>query len=315
MISPENIELAFASIDEVFLNTPQYKSEGLSEFLRLNLVCKIETLNPIGCFKGRGVSWLMESRKETRRLVAASSGNFGQAIAYIGRKSNTRVDIFAPMSANLSKITSMEHLGAHVHLHGHDFDTAKDAAIKFAESEGITFLEDGRELEVSEGAGTIGLEISRYNDSIDIIYVPVGNGALVNGIGSWCKARLPMTKVIGVCAEGAPAMERSWHNKRIVKTDEANTIADGLACRVPVSESVQSLPYSVDDMILVADTEIISAMQAYFEHERLLIEPAGAASLAAAMVNAQFDRDKTVVTIATGSNLDELQLQKCLPTD
>ena len=154
MILPENIETAFASIDNVFLNTPQYQSEGLSALLGVALVCKVETANPIGCFKGRGVDWLMQNQKEVRHVVTASSGNFGQAVAYAGRQSDTRVEVFSPANANPSKIASMERLGAHVHLHGHDFDAAKDEAIKFAESEEIAFLEDGREVQITEGAGT-----------------------------------------------------------------------------------------------------------------------------------------------------------------
>ena len=305
MICADNIEIASRSIDCLFLNTPQYRSEGLSALLGVSLICKVETANPIGCFKGRGVDWIFQKRKDIKHVVTASAGNFGQALAYVGRRADIKVEVFAAADANESKVAAMRRLGAHVHLHGRDLDEAKDAAERFADSNGIAFFEDGREVEIAEGAGTIALELGRHPGSIDAIYVPVGNGALVSGVGAWCKAKLPKVKVIGVSAEGAPAMERSWRDKKIVVTDEVNTIADGIACRVPVPESLAPLASAVDDMILVSDTQIINAMRAYFECERLVIEPAGAATLAAAMANAGADGGKTIAVIATGSNIDQ----------
>ena len=312
MVTAENIEAAATAIDDVFLNTPQYRSEGLSELLGVSLICKVETGNPIGCFKGRGVDWLMKKRQHLDHVVTATAGNFGQAVAYAGRQARIRVDVFSSTHAAPVKIDAMKRLDAQVHQHGSDLDEAKEEAVKFAQSNGVTFLEDGREFEITEGAGTIALELGRYPSAIDVIYVPVGNGALVAGIGAWCRANLPDTKVIGVCAEGAPCMEQSWRAKKLTVTDQVNTIADGIACRIPVPESLEPVAFAVDDMMLVSDAQIISAMRAYLEYERLLVEPAGAASLAAAMVNAQTDQEKNVVTIVTGSNVDSNRFQEWL---
>jgi threonine dehydratase len=304
MISSDNIRAAANAIDPIFRHTPQYRSEELSARLGVSLLCKIESANPIGSFKGRGADWWFTCHTGLPRVVCASAGNFGQAIAYVGRRAGVAVEVFAATTANPAKVRAMQSLGAKVHQRGRDFDAAKEEAAQFAKTHGCRFVEDGREDEIAEGAGTLALELATYPDAIDIIYVPLGNGALLNGVGSWFKSQSSHTKVVGVCAERAPAMARSWRQGEALSTDAADTIADGIAVRTPIPESLLHLRSAVDDIVLVSEAQIRRAMRAYFECERLVTEPAGAVSLAAAMDNAQEDRGKTIATLVCGSNID-----------
>lgn len=303
-ISIAAIAKAAGAIAPVFRDTPQYFSEGLGRALGCDLICKVESINPIGSFKGRGVDWWMREQDGLEAVVCASAGNFGQAVAYSGRARGLKVHVYAAESANTTKVEAMRALGAEVHLHGNDLDDAKAAGIAFAEQEGLFFVEDGRQSEITEGAGTIAVELTGFSDPIDVIYVPVGNGALAGGVGAWFKAKSPQTRVIGVSASGASAMRQSWAGGNVVETESVTTIADGIAIRVPIPESLPPLRGTLDDFILVDDDLIIEAMRGYFTHERLIVEPAGAASLAAAIADRDKNTGKSVATLVCGSNID-----------
>ncbi len=302
-ISLENIETAAGSINPIYLNSPQYRSEGLSGLLNLSLVCKVETVNPIGCFKGRGVDWWARCNPHIKQLVCLSSGNLGQALAYVGREMGIEVHIFTIETANPTKVKSMEALDAIVHLHGKKYREARAEAARFAKANDFYLLIDEEEFEISEGAGTIAVELGKYPDAFDVLYVPVGGGTLINGVGTWFKANSPETKIIGVCAKGAPAMQLSWREGRVVCTDTVDTIADGVTVSEPVSQSVELLTTSVNEIVLVDDPDIIQAMHAFYKHEKIVLEPAGAISLAAAMVDAHKNVGKTVGIILSGSNI------------
>ena len=195
-LSLGRIEEAARCIDPVFLGGPQYEAETLGGELGLRLVCKVETANPIRSFKGRGTDYLLyRMGGEAGRLVCASAGNFGQGLAYAARKRNVPLRVFAAESASPAKVESMRRFGAEVRLEGEDFDEAKAAARMLAESEGWRFVEDGREAEIAEGAGTIALELCRWPEPLDALVVPLGNGALLSGVGAWMKAHSPSTEV------------------------------------------------------------------------------------------------------------------------
>src|SRR6185295_4444339 len=150
----------------------------------------------------------------------------------------------------------MRALGAEVKIAGADFDAAKEAGRAWARGEGLPFVEDGREPWITEGAGTIGVEMLERDDAFDAILVPLGNGALLNGVARWIKAASPATEVIGVCAAGAPSMERSWRKgpgAPVVETERTDTIADGVAVRIPIAEAVADMHGLVDDVMLVPD--------------------------------------------------------------
>jgi threonine dehydratase len=314
-LSIERIEEAARVIDPAFTNTPQFLAESLSDQLGLQLVCKVEAVNPIRSFKGRGADYfvhqLLREEGGVERLACASAGNFGQGLAYAARRRLIELTVFAAETANPLKVERMRRLGAHVILIGRDFDEAKDAARRFAEREGVRFVEDGREAAIAEGAGTIGLELTRWPRPFDAVLVPLGNGALLAGIGRWLKAKSPHTRVIGVCAKGAAAMEKSWRTGRVV-TEEASTIADGIAVRVPVPAALDDLKDVVDDVLLVEDKAIVKAMRMVFREVGVVVEPAGAAGVAAAIVHWETFLGKLVATPLCGGNVTEEQARRWL---
>ena len=303
----ENIKRAAETIDPVFLHSPQFVDEALSASLGCELLVKLETANPIRSFKGRGADFFMKSRsmENSAGLVCASAGNFGQALAYGARKHGLPLTVFASLHANRQKVERMRAFGADVRLAGEDFDAAKDAARQFAEQNGATMVEDGREPEISEGAGTIGVELLAAGEIIDDLLVPLGNGALLAGVARWVKAACPATRVYGVCSTVADAMERSWRTGHIVESGSVDTIADGIAVRVPVPEAVEDLDGLIDDVLTVDDQTIRRAMHLLFAEGGLVVEPAGAVGVAAILAEPDRFAGRRVATILCGSHLGD----------
>jgi threonine dehydratase len=296
-ISVDRIAEAARVIDPVFLNSPQFVCEPLGG----DIVLKVETVNPIRSFKGRGAEYLLHRLgKAPDGLVCASAGNFGQGMAYACRKRGVPLTVYASEAANALKIDRMRSFGATVVLVPGDFDAAKDAARRH----GGFFVEDGLLGAIAEGAGTMAIELAR--ESLDAVFVPLGNGSLVNGVGTWFKHHSPRTRIIAVCAEGAPSMALSWKARQAV-TAPSNSIADGIAVRVPVPVAVRIMPTTVDDVMLVGDGEMRDAMRALFYGAGVLVEPAGAAGVAAIKKREPVGR---VAAILTGGNLTEQQVRE-----
>jgi threonine dehydratase len=312
-LSVDRIADAARRIDPVLLDTPQFASDTLSRELGLELVCKVETLNPIRSFKGRGADYYVSGLPDdVRGIVCASAGNFGQGIAFAARKRGIAVDVFASLTANPLKVRRMAELGARIYRSGHDFDAAKLAAAEHARRTGAHFVEDGREPAISEGAGTIAVELCSLSAPLDAVVMPLGNGALLAGVGCWLKAHRPQTQVIGVCAAAAPAMERSWRAGRVVTTVTAETIADGIAVRIPVPEALVELGGSVDDVVLVDEAEIVEAMRCAHRELGVVVEPAGAIGLAAAKRYRDRLAGARVATLLSGGNLTPEQAAQWL---
>ncbi|MEM6427960.1 MAG: pyridoxal-phosphate dependent enzyme [Deinococcota bacterium] len=303
------IQTAYRHIDPVFLNTPQISFDALNEVVGANVLLKVETLNPIRSFKGRGTSYFIHEHQHEAKLVCASAGNFGQGLAYAGRQQGMQIVVFAAMTANPLKLEQMRRLGAEVKLVGDDFDAAKDAGKAYAREYGYRYVEDGKEPEVTAGAGTLGLELSRHPDPLDTVLVPLGNGALLNGIGLWFKANELPTKIIGVVAAQAPAMDTSWRAGEVVSADSVSTIADGIAVRKPVPEALELMQLSTDDVLQVSDEDILKAMKLAQLHAGLVLEPAGAAGLAALLAYPDRFAGQRIATPLCGSNVTEAQLQ------
>lgn len=312
-ISVGNITDAAKRIDPVFRDTPQFVCEPVSERLDVETVLKVEFVNPIRSFKGRGTDYLVQRLGEDAAggLVCASAGNFGQGMAYACRKAGRKITVFASRSANTLKVERMRALGAEVVLEGDDFDAAKDAARRRASTTGALYVEDGLLGPISEGAGTIALELGRLEAPLDAVFVPLGNGALVNGIGTWLRRASPRTRVIAVCSSDAPAMERSWRAGHPVSAPAA-TIADGIAVRVPVPEALEIMRRTVDEVMLVSDAEILEAMRMLFSLTGLAVEPAGAAGIAAIAHSSGEWAGRRVATPLCGSNLTAAQLRDWL---
>jgi threonine dehydratase len=312
-ISVDRIAEAAEAIDPVFRDTPQFVSESLSRRLGVTVVLKVETVNPIRSFKGRGADYLLQRvDSPPAGFVCASAGNFGQGMAYASRKRGMRLTVFAAVTANALKVDRMRALGANVMLEGRDFDEAKDGALRHATETGAFYVEDGLLGPIAEGAGTIAAEIGRMNDPLDACVVPLGNGSLVNGMGLWLKRFSPSTRVIAVCANGAPAMFMSWSGGKPVSTQAIDTIADGIAVRVPVPEALEIMHSAVDEVMLVSDPEIVEAMRWLHQDEGLVVEPAGAAGIAAVAKLRDELAGKRVAVPLTGGNLTGEQLRTWL---
>jgi threonine dehydratase len=314
-LSADRIDAARARIDPRLVDTPRWSDPALSSWLGCELVVKDETQGPLACFKGRGadlfVGDLVAAGPVQAPLVCASAGNFGLALVDAGRRRGVPVVVFAATAASPHKLARIRALGAEVVLRGADFDAAKAAARAHAAATGGTFVEDGAPIPISEGAGTIGPELGDL--ALDAVVVPVGNGALIAGVGAWLRARRPTTRVIGVCAAGAPVMREVWRRGLGAAVGaRADTIADGIAVRVPVAAAVDDLAAVIDDMVLVDDAALLAAMQALHAARGAVAEPSAVAGIAAIATDRARFAGVRVATILTGSNLGDDQRARWL---
>lgn len=303
--SAHQIAAAMSVIDPVFLNTPLLRDTSLDRAVDAELFCKVETLNPIRSFKGRGTELFASTLREHRTVVCASAGNFGQGLARAAVRRGHTVIVFAAKRANPLKVEAMRRLGAEVRLGGADFDAAKDAARRFAASSNALYVEDGAVPEIAEGAGTIALELSESGSVPEVMLVPLGNGALATGIGTWCRHAEAGTRVIGVVAAGAPAMRLSFAAREPVSTEKANTIADGIAVREPVAYAVECMRHTLDEVVTVTDKSIVRAMRLVHGHLGLVIEPAGVVALAALLEHPERWRGGRVAMPLCGGNVTQ----------
>jgi threonine dehydratase len=310
-LTPESIRAAHDRIAPVFTRAPQYIHEGLSQRLGVPVIVKVETVNPIRSFKGRG-TWIAvqalagEGRIGPHRpIVVESAGNFGQGIAFAARAVGAPAIVFVSRNANRGKVARMRLLGATVIETGEDFDDARAAGETHAAEHGHTHVIDGEDARISTGAATMALELTDAVEagdlpSLAVIAVPVGNGALINGVGSWLKAIAPSCRVIGIQAEGAAAMTLSWRAGRPIETDEIAAYADGIASRVATPNAVAWLEGRVDDMRTVSEEALHAAQDELTLELGITVEGAAAASWAGLLAGPR--PDGAAVLIVTGSN-------------
>jgi threonine dehydratase len=307
-LSLDRIAEAARIVDPVFLSSPQFVAETLSAELGARVVVKVETLNPVRCFKGRGADYYAATLAPGSAVVTASSGNLGQALAYACRRRGARLTVFAAVRANAFKLERMRSLGADVRLAGEDFDAAKIAARQFAADAGLPFVEDGVEPRLSEGAGSIAVELLGFAERPDAVLVSLGNGAILGGMARWIAAHAPGVEVVGVAPSGAPCMAESFRRGRLVATESIDTIADGMATRVPVAEALEDLRATVSDVVLVDDAALIRGMRLVHRHLGLVVEPSGAAGVAALLMYPERFRGRTVAIVLCGGNLTPEQM-------
>jgi threonine dehydratase len=311
-LEPAAIRAACNRIDRAFVHSPQYVNEGLSGRLGVPVVVKVETANPIRSFKGRG-TWLAvgglagEGRLGPDRPVACvSAGNFGQGVAYAARALGVPAIVFTSRRANRAKIERMRALGAEVIEVGEDFDAARAASEAYAAGHPVELLVDGDDPRISTGAATMAVELTDAVAAGDlpapvVASVPVGNGALINGLGSWLRAELPGCRVVGVQAEAAAAMARSFAAGRPIDTDSAATYADGIATRVAIPAAVERMAGRVDEMRVVSEADLHSAQDVLTAELGITVEGAAAASWAGVLAGPR--PDGPVLVIVTGNNV------------
>jgi threonine dehydratase len=301
-LSLGRIEAARAVIDPVFLDTPQFIDEQLSARFGREVLVKVETLNPIGSFKGRGTWLVAEGLDPTATWVCATAGNFGQGLAYAARARGARMHVFASADAPPAKVARMKALGAAVDVDEAAESAARDYALQRADR---VLVKDGLEPAIAEGAGTIAVELEATGP-IDAVLVQVGDGALISGVARWLKSRSPRTRVIGVCASGAPAMAESFARGQPVSLVGTGTIAAALAITDPVPESVARITTLVDEFVLVDEDDLRRSMALVAETLGLLAEPAGAAGIAALARHGVRVPGERVAVILTGSGTPAL---------
>jgi threonine dehydratase len=295
-------------------STPLHTYPALDALVGTEVWVKHENHQPIGAFKVRGginlVSQLSEEERR-RGLITASTGNHGQSIAYAARLFGVRAIICAPEGANPVKVGSMRGLGAEIVEHGADFDEAREHCELLAQEHGHRYVHSGNEPLLIAGVGTGTLEILEEQPRIDVVLVPIGGGSGAAGACIVAKAIWPEIRVIGVQSEAAPAAFRSWESRSLIE-DRMDTFAEGLATRVPFELPQRILWDLLDDFLLVSEDEIRRATVLMLERTRNLIEPAGAAPLAAALRLGERLRGKRVALIASGGNVSPDQLRVLL---
>jgi threonine dehydratase len=308
------VERARAALRPHLPETPLVRSELLSRALGAEVWLKNETVSPIASFKLRGaLTALLRAREGGAGgdAVTSSTGNHGQGVAYAARAAGVGAHIFLPLGANPVKRRMIEALGATIHEGGADLDEAKADAERFAAARGLLFVDDGESLDVMEGAGTVGLEVAERLPEIDVFYVPMGSGTLAVGCAVALKSLHPRARVVAVQAKGSPAMVESFHARRAIER-AVDTVADGLVCRVPARLALEGLWTWVDDAVAIPDPVLLQALRALVEHGHVLVEPAGAAALAAAWSARGDLRGKRVVLVLTGSNVTMPVLERAL---
>lgn len=305
------IEAARDMLREMPLPTPLISAPSLSGG-RGRVYLKNETGLPTGSFKVRGALYALQvalARGPVNEVVAASTGNHGAAVAWAAQKMNIPAAIFLPQNPNPVKRARIAGLGARVVEGGPDISAALDAVRKYARETGAFLLDDSTSHDVPVGAASIGCEIVEQLPNVTQLWVPMGDTALIRGVGAAAKHLRPTVKIIGVQAERAPSYYLSWKKGAVVTTETCDTIADGLATRTPVLENVRSICELVDDIRLVREEQMLEAIRYLRDHENLIAEPAGAATTAAWLAHrgpAQGD----VVLLVTGGNIADEVLRR-----
>jgi threonine dehydratase len=294
--------------------TPLRRYPALGRLLGAETWVKHENHQPTGAFKVRGgvnlVSQLSEEERRTG-VIAASTGNHGQSIAYGARLFGVPAVICVPRDANPVKVESIRDLGGRVVEHGRDYDEAREHSEQLAAAHGYRYVHSGDEPLLIAGVATLTLEILQEEPEIDAILIPIGGGSGAAGACIAGKALSPELAVIGVQAEQAPAAYRSWRTRSLLG-DETHTFAEGLATRTAFALPQRILWELLDDFVLVSDDEIRAAVARMIETTRTLVEPAGAAALAGALrLRDRLDGHR-VALIASGGNITLPQLRAIL---
>jgi len=294
--------------------TPLVRSESLSGALEADVWLKREDTLPTGAFKVRGGINLAASLDPAFRdpgLVAASTGNHGQSIAYAGREFDVPVVVCVPSDANPGKVATMESLGAEVRKQGETFDDAREHAEQLAVEAGYRYVHSANEPALVAGVATAGLEVLEDRPDVDVVFSPVGGGSNAAAYALTVGA-LGEASVVGVQSESAPAMYRAWNEGTLEPHDRMETFAEGLATSVPFALTAEFLGEHLEDFRLVSDAAIRDAIERLLREDHVLAEGAGAAPVAAALAAGQELAGQTVVLPVTGRNLDVTKLRAIL---
>ena len=313
MLTLDKIYHAAFVLKDVARKTDLIEAPKLSKDCQLYL--KTENLQATGSFKVRGAYYKISQLSEeesAKGVIACSAGNHAQGVALAATRRGIRSIVCMPDGAPLMKVENTKNLGAEVCLVPGTYDEAHDKAVQLQKEYDMTFIHPYDDEQVIAGQGTIGLEILDQLPDVDAVVVPVGGGGLISGIAYTAKHIRPSVKVYGVQMTGAPSMYNSIHDGKIETLDTVQTVADGIAVKRPGDNTFEIVKKYVDDIALVSEDEVSSAILALIEKQKMIAEGAGAASVAAVMFN-KFDlKGKRVVCIVSGGNIDVTSLSRVI---
>jgi threonine dehydratase len=309
-----DVQAARRRIAPHLMPTPLLPHGALSELVGAEVFVKHENHLPTGAFKVRGGVNLVSqlSGDEQRRgMATASTGNHGQSIAFAAGRFGVRAIVCVPEGANPVKLAAMERLGADLVVHGHDFDEAREHCEALAREHGYRYVHSGNEPHLIAGVGTATLELLETEPGVEVVIIPIGGGSGAAGACVAGKGVKPELDVIGVQSSAAPAAYRSWQARQLLE-DRMGTRAEGLATRVAFELPQRILWERLDDFVLVDEEELERAVVLMIEGTRNLVEPAGAAPLAAALRLRDRLAGKKVALIQSGGNISPDQLRDIL---
>jgi threonine dehydratase len=294
--------------------TPTYSYPAINALIGTEVYIKHENYQPVGAFKVRGginlVSQLSQQERE-RGVVAASTGNHGQSVAYAARLFDVKAIIIVPEKANPGKVAAMEGMGAQVIKHGATYDESMLHCEELAKAQGYRYIHSGNEPLLIAGVATEALEMLEDEPGLEVIIVPIGGGSGAAGVSIVAQAVYPQIQVIGVQSEASPAAYESWRQKRMVEAPN-RTFAEGLATGVAFELPQQIMQELLHDFMLVSEEEIMQSMVWMIERAHTLVEGAGAASLAAAYNMRDQLKGKKVGLICSGGNTSLEHLKRAL---
>ena len=309
--TPPNIEDIFKARDMLkgtpIRKTPLQGSDTFSKLTGTNLFLKIESLQRTGSFKVRGafVKLNMLSEEQIKYgVIAASAGNHAQGVAYAASKKNISCTIVMPYNASPAKVAATKSYGAKVVLRGSDYDECWIATEELAKAEARTIIHAFDDPQIISGQGTIGLELLEDLPDMDEVYLPIGGGGLAAGVAIAIKSKKPNVKIIGIESKAFPAMKESLTKRHLTPIKSGYTIADGISVKAPGKLTFEIASKYIDDIHMVDDSSIVKTMFLLMERAKLVVEPAGAASLAYLLSNGHHRKGDRTVSILTGGNVD-----------
>ena len=313
MLSLDKVFNAQTVLKSIVRETKLVRAYGIAPECELYL--KPENLQITGSFKVRGSAYkiaMLSEEEKAKGVIACSAGNHAQGVALAATKNGIKSLICLPDAAPISKVEATKGYGADVCLVEGCYDDAYQKALELRDKEGYTFVHPFDDENVIAGQGTIALEILNDLDNIDAIVVPIGGGGLISGVAYTAKQIRPSIKIYGVQAAGAPSMYNSVKDGDVERLTSVSTIADGIAVKQPGENTYSIVKEYVDEIALVSDDEVSSAILALIEKQKMIAEGAGAVAVAAVMFNKFNLKNKRVVAVVSGGNIDVTSLSRVI---
>jgi threonine dehydratase len=316
LLTLDHVRAAHARIRDSIVETPTLHSQTLSKLTGANIYLKFENLQFTAAYKERGALnaiLLLSEEQRSKGVIAASAGNHAQGLSYHGTRLGIPVTIVMPVPTPTVKVMQTESVGGKVVLFGETFDDAYKYARQLEAEQGLTFVHPFDDPNVAAGQGTVALEMLESTPSLDMLVVPIGGGGLLSGMGTAARALKPDIGLIGVQAELYPSMYALLKN--VEMPCEGDTLAEGIAVKIPGAFTSEVIRELVDEIVLVSEAELETAVSLLLQIEKTVVEGAGAAGLAAVMANPEIFAGKNVGIVLCGGNIDTRLLANVLLRD